>query len=96
MSTALEHSVKYFTWGLKSVSPLVQMWIKTHRCLISISKLIRFENNHRRHDNNTSSYLRLIKLMSRDIRFPCHEQVSDEPAQSPFMLRDSKSVQAVA
>ena len=37
--TALEWPVKYFTGGLKPAngeptSTLVQMWIKTHRCLV--------------------------------------------------------------
>ena len=38
-STALERSVKYFTGGLNRfydvpTSPLIQMWIKTHRYLV--------------------------------------------------------------
>ena len=43
-STALERSVKIFSWGggggglnqfnVAPTSPLVQMWIKIHRCLV--------------------------------------------------------------
>ena len=34
ISTDLEQSVKYFTGGLKPISPLIQMWIKTQRYLV--------------------------------------------------------------
>ena len=42
-STALERSVKYFTGGLNRfnsapTSPLIQMWIKTHRYLVCMKE----------------------------------------------------------
>ena len=36
-STALEPSVKYTGLMARQPKPLVQMWIKTHRCLVSLN-----------------------------------------------------------